>query len=90
MAIEVTSKKYRLNGKDFLKGLFMAVGGGVLMAMQQSMEAEAVVLKWKAIGMAGLASGVTYLIKNYFQPAQVKHDISEEQQKTIDKATQPE
>lgn len=85
MALEVTSKKFGLNGKDFLKGLFMAVGSSVLMAVQQSLDADAIVWKWKPICMAGFAGGVSYLLKNYFQPAQVKHDITKEQVEFLEK-----
>lgn len=75
--IEVTSKRFWLNGKDFLKGLLISVGTGSLMVLQTALDAGEI--HWKPVWMAGAAGGIAYLIKNFLQPAQMKQNITAEQ-----------
>ncbi len=74
--IEVTSKRFWLNSKDFIRGLLIAMGSSALMVVQTSIDAGHIVFEWKPIGMAGVAGGITYLLKNWLQPAQIKKDIT--------------
>lgn len=74
--IEVTSKQFWLNSKDFLRGLIMAMGTTALMVVQNSIDAGQIVFHWKQMLMAGVGGGVTYLLKNFFQPAQIKKDVT--------------
>lgn len=57
-----------LNWNDFGKGLLMAVLTPVLFLVQQSVDAGTLVFNWKALGIAAVAGGVGYLIKNFFTP----------------------
>lgn len=76
MEKEVTSKQFSLNVKDFLRGLLMAVGSGVLTFIYTSVEAGGLEFDFKAIGKVAVITAITYLAKNYLQPAQVKQTIS--------------
>ena len=65
-----TSKRFSLNLQDIGKGLILAIGTPVLVIIQQSISAGALVFDWKLIGMAAVGGGVSYLLKNFFTPAQ--------------------
>lgn len=62
----MNSKFLSLNGKDILKGLLMAVLTPVVLIIQQSLEAGNLTFNWKQIGMAAIAGGLAYLVKNFF------------------------
>ena len=66
-----TSPLYSLNWRDAGKGLLIAIGSPVLVALQRYLEAGKVDFSWKALVMIGLGGGATYLIKNFFTPAQI-------------------
>ena len=55
-----------LNGKDFLKGLLMAVLVPIFTIVQQSLEAGVLTFNFKAIGIAAVAGALGYLAKNLF------------------------
>ena len=55
-----------LKVKDFLKGLFMAVGTSVLVIVQASVSEGSLILNWKQIGMVAAGTAITYLLKNFF------------------------
>lgn len=61
------SKKYKINLRDILKGLFIAVLTPVLFTIQQSLDAGEINLNWKGIAIAAVSGGVAYLIKNFFE-----------------------
>ncbi len=75
--VEVTSKRFWLNSKDFLKGLLLAVVTSGLVVLEGALSSGPI--NWLMVGKAGLAGGVAYLLKNYFQPAQIKQNITAEQ-----------
>ena len=58
------SNFFRLNTKDFLKGLLMAILVPFLVVIQTSIEAGQLTFDWKLIISASLAGGVGYLLKN--------------------------
>lgn len=62
------SKLFSLNLKDVLKGLLLAVLTPAVLIIEQSLEAGSLVFNWQHIGMASLAGGVAYLVKNFFTP----------------------
>jgi hypothetical protein len=64
-----TSSLFSLNLKDLGKGLWVAVGGAVIAAVQTSLQAGSLTFNYKAIGSVALASGLAYLGKNFFTPA---------------------
>jgi hypothetical protein len=76
MATITTSKQYSLNYRDVLKGLLVSGVTGALTVAEQALTTTPVVVSWKAIGLAALAAGVAYLLKNLFTPSQtiVKND----------------
>jgi hypothetical protein len=53
-----------LNLADILKGLIMAILTPSLVIVQQSLSAGTLTFNWQAIGMAAVAGGVAYLLKN--------------------------
>lgn len=55
-----------LNWQDFGKGLIMAILTPAVLIVQQSLEAGVFVFDWKSIGLASVAGGVAYLVKNFF------------------------
>lgn len=61
------STQFTLKLRDFLIGLFMAVGTPLLYLAQE------MIPEWTAdpFVKAGLAAGVTYLIKNFVEPSKV-------------------
>lgn len=67
----VTSSIFSVNWKDVVKGLIIAILTPVLLIVQQSVDAGSLVFNWKAIGMAAVAGGVAYLLKNFFTPSTV-------------------
>ncbi len=58
------SKFLTLNWRDFLKGFVISVLAPVILIIQQSLDSGELVFNWKQIGMAALAAGVAYLLKN--------------------------
>lgn len=76
MATVTTSKQYTINYRDVLKGLLVSGVTGALTVAEQALTTTPVVFSWKAIGLAALAAGVAYLLKNLFTPSQtvIKND----------------
>ena len=64
-----TSSLFSLDFKDLGKGLLVAVGGAVIAAIENSLQAGSLSFNWKAIGSVALAAGLSYLAKNFFTPA---------------------
>lgn len=68
----ITSKKFRLNLRDYAKGLLMAAGTSAGVVIQNVIDAgDFIHLKWKPILMAAIGGGLTYLIKNFLSPSKV-------------------
>jgi hypothetical protein len=68
---QITSAFLRLNQNDFLKGLFMAIGGAVFALVAKSIEVEKFTFDFTSIWHTALAAAVVYLTKNLFTPAQL-------------------
>ena len=66
-----TSSLFSLNFKDLMKGLLVAVGGAVFAAAESSLQAGQLSFNWQTLAGVALASGLSYLAKNFFTPAQV-------------------
>lgn len=64
----IVSKQFNLKLRDWLKGLLMAVLTPAILIVQQSLEAGIWVFNWQTIGMAAVAGGMAYLVKNFFEP----------------------
>jgi hypothetical protein len=66
-----TSSLFSLNLTDLGKGLLVAVGGAVIAAIENVLQAGTISFDWKAIGSVALAAGLSYLGKNFFTPAKL-------------------
>lgn len=67
-----TSKQFRLNVKDLLRGLAVAVGTAVLTVIYEAVTQCGIgCIDWKQTGGIALAAGLAYLIKNFFTPAEI-------------------
>lgn len=62
------SKLYSINWRDALRGLIIAVGTPVLIAIERVIDAGKMDFSIKSLVMAGIGGGVAYLIKNFFTP----------------------
>lgn len=65
-----TSKKFRLNWQDYVKGIVVAILTPVIFIIQNSLDAGTLSFNWKQIGIAAVAGFVAYLVKNFFTPSQ--------------------
>ena len=65
-----TSKKFSLQLNDFWKGLIVAAISPIIPIAMESLNAGSFVINWKVIGTTALSSGLAYLAKNFFTPAQ--------------------
>jgi hypothetical protein len=61
------SKKYKLNSRDFVKGLIIAILAAALPIVQNSLSAGQLIFDYKLIITTSLSAGVAYLIKNIFE-----------------------
>lgn len=70
------SKLFSVNTKDILKGLLMAILTPAVLIIENSLSAGSLVFDWKSIGMAAIAGGFAYLVKNFFTPptVEIKND----------------
>ena len=69
MSKKVISKQGSLAGRDLIRGLVMAVLTPAILILQQSLEAGVLVFNWQSIGMASIAGGLAYLVKNILEPS---------------------
>ena len=58
------SNLFKLGLNDAIKGLVMAVLGGVIVFVYGSLDGGAI--DWKQVIQVAISSGLGYLIKNYF------------------------
>lgn len=73
---KVSSKQFALNAQDFLRSLFMAVGGAVLTVVETSIEAGIFHFNWKQIGIVAGSAACVYLAKNFFQTPVVQIPVT--------------
>ena len=64
-----TSEQFRVNMRDFIKGLAVAAFSTPITIITQSLEAGHFSFDWRAIGIVAVTSGASYLMKNFFSPA---------------------
>jgi len=69
MAKTIEKKQFSLQGRDWLKGLLMAVLTPAIVIIQQTISEGQLTFDWQTIGMAALAGGLAYLSKNLFEPS---------------------
>lgn len=61
-----------LNWQDLVKGLTMAILTPVVVIVQQSILTGSLTFDWKSIGIAAVAGGLAYLVKNFFTSPPLK------------------
>jgi hypothetical protein len=66
------SPLFTINWHDVLKGLIMAVLTPAVFIIQQTLQNGTLTFNWKSIGMAAVAGGVGYIIKNFLTPESKK------------------
>lgn len=67
----VTSTQFRLNLRDLLKGLLVAVITPVFTIIMTSLNAGQLMFNWKIIGATAVAAGLAYIVKNFLSPGTV-------------------
>jgi hypothetical protein len=80
----VTSPKWSLNTKDFLRGLLMAVLSSPFTFLLDSLNQGDWNLDWKKIGGVALVAGLTYLAKNLGTPATIQIPVPDSVAKNSD------
>ncbi|AMR33953.1 hypothetical protein A0256_22140 [Mucilaginibacter sp. PAMC 26640] len=78
-----SSPIFSINLKDLTKGLIVAIGSAVITALQTTLQAGSFTVDWKSIGTVALAAGLSYLLKNFFTPAQSNQQQGPINQQTI-------
>ena len=68
--IVTTSKQFTLNVRDLLRGFLMTAGGAIIAPLIESLKDWSFVANWHTIVGGALTAGLTYLLKNFFQPSQ--------------------
>jgi hypothetical protein len=68
--MEKLSNFLSLNKRDFIKGLFMAVGGAAIGLIYSTIQAGSLTFDWPTIGKAALTAAISYLMKNLFTNSQ--------------------
>lgn len=71
MGKEIVSKQFSLQLRDWVRGLVIAALTPVFVIIQQSLDAGELTFNFKAIGMAALAGGLAYIVKNFLEPTKV-------------------
>lgn len=77
----------KLNIRDFIHGLLMAVGSGVIAIIAPSMQNGTWVFDWTMIWHTAVASAFAYLAKNLFTPTPKQISIDPAKTSVIDKNT---
>ena len=78
---------FSLNVQDFLKGLIVAIGGGVVAIIAPSIQDGGFIFNWAAVWHTAVASGLAYIAKNLFSPAPKKVEIDPSKTTVIDAKT---
>jgi bacteriorhodopsin len=61
---------YKLNWRDLLNGLLMAVAAPVFTVIIESVNAGSLKFDWNAIGITALSAALAYLKIKFFTPSQ--------------------
>jgi hypothetical protein len=70
VTVSQTSKQGAINMKDFLNSLLAAVVTPIIPIVTESLHAGSLTIDWKSIGIAAALGFVTWITKNFIQPAQ--------------------
>jgi len=67
----ISSKKFRVNLRDFLQALLISVLTPVFVILQNSLDQGQLTFNYKQMAMAALAGGISYLVKKFFSAEKV-------------------
>jgi len=67
----ITSKRFSLKIRDYLKGALLSAGTSVAVALQQSIEKDAFWFNWQYLGKVAVGAFLVYLIKNFLDKPKV-------------------
>src|SRR5580693_1043679 len=70
VTVTQSSKQGAINMRDFINSLLAAVAAPVIPIVTESLHAGSLTLDWKSIGIAAALGFVTWITKNFLQPAQ--------------------
>jgi hypothetical protein len=70
--IQQFSDFLKLNARDAIKGLIVAVIGGVVGLISATIEAGSLSFDWPLIGKTALLVGLSYIIKNWLTNSEDK------------------
>lgn len=81
------SDKFKLNLQDWLKGLYVAVGGALFTILESSVRTWTWTFDWQDILRIAVSAGVAYLGKQFVtgQPKVVEIDSTQTEVKDISK-----
>lgn len=68
---EILSQQFRLDTRDFINGLIMAVLTPIVPIVYESINAGTLTFNWKAIAVAAVGGMIGYLVKNFLAPTKV-------------------
>ena len=71
MNVTTSSKRFTLNGNDFIKGLIVAALSPIVPIITELINSGNLVFDWKKIGLAALGGLAAYLVKNFFDKPKV-------------------
>jgi hypothetical protein len=67
----LTSRRFTLNVSDLWKGLIVSVVGSVLAIITDSISQGSLNFDWAVIGKTALATGLSYILKNFLTPTEI-------------------
>ncbi len=71
MNVTTSSKRFTLNGNDFIKGLIVAALSPIVPIIMDSLNSGSLTFDWKHIATAALGGLVAYITKNFFDKPKV-------------------
>jgi len=71
IAVTSSSSRWKLNTRDLIQGLLMAIITPVIVVIQQSLDLGILTFDVKAIGMAAIAGALAYIVRKLPQSGKI-------------------
>ena len=71
IAVTASSSRWKLNTRDLIQGLLMAIITPVIVVIQQSLDLGILTFDVKAIGMAAIAGALAYIVRKLPQSGKI-------------------
>ena len=71
IAVTSSSSRWKLNTRDLIQGLLMAIITPVIVVIQQSLDLGILTFDIKAIGMAAVAGALAYMVRKLPQSGKI-------------------